>query len=112
VFWGGGKGGNLREAGQWLSRQPEFQNAVIACSDPRVRFYSSENLIFPKVMENAHVARDFGKMESVAIENAADLLVIEVSKNNRKRIPEFHDFELLKKFAGNINDVLVYGRKG
>jgi hypothetical protein len=112
VFFGAGKGGVLREAGEWLSMQPELRNAVIACSDPRVRFYSSGNLKFPKDMENAHVARDFQIMERVAIDNEAEILVIEISRKKRKRLPEFKDYLLLKEFAGNINDVLVYGRRG
>ena len=110
VFWGAGKGSVLRDTGQWLSSQPQFRNSVVACSDPRVRFYTSEKLKFITQMETADVARDFGKMERVAIENEADLLVVKTSKKKRKHIPQFKNFSLLKDSSGNINDVLIYQR--
>jgi len=111
-FTGPGKGNAIRMAGQWLSLQPEFQNAFIACSDPRVRLYSSEKMEFLKKMESYSVSRDFKKMESVAFQGRADLLVIEISKKQRRKITEFSHFSLIKEFEGHSNDVLIYSRKG
>jgi hypothetical protein len=105
------KGGVLRDTGQWLSMQSQLQNAVVACSDPRVRFYSSGNFQFIRQMEDGYVAQDLLKMESVAIENGADLLVVEISRKRAKHIPAFDDFALLKKFQDNFNNVLIYQRK-
>jgi 4-amino-4-deoxy-L-arabinose transferase-like glycosyltransferase len=107
-----GNRGGIRDAGQWLSMQPQFRNAVVACADPRVRFYSSGNLKFSKEMENAYVARDFRAMERMALEIEADLLVVEISKKKRRHLTVFKDFYLLKEFVGNVDDVLIYCRKG
>jgi hypothetical protein len=111
-FSGPGKGNAIRKAGQWLSLQPDLQNAVIACSDPRVRFYSSEKMKFLKEMEKYSVSRNIRKMESVAFHGKADLLVIEISKKERRKIPEFSRFSIFKEFEGHPNDVLIYSRKG
>ena len=109
-FTGPGKGHVIREAGQWLAMQPDLQNAIIACSDPRIRFYSPPELKFLKPMEKFNVARDFRKMENLAFGKKADLLIIEISKSKRSQMPEFKHFTLLKVFSGIKNDVLIYGR--
>ncbi len=57
------------------------------------------------------MARDFDKMERVAMENEADLLVIEISNKKQEYRPDFKDFFLLKLLSGNINDVLIYVRE-
>ncbi len=106
-----GKGAVIREAGQWLAIQPYLQDAVIACSEPRIRFYSSPELNYLKSMEKFHVSRDFRRMERIAFEKKADLLIIEMSNKKRHLIPEFKHFSLLKEFAGTKNDVLIYSRK-
>lgn len=101
-----------KAAGTWLSMQADFQNSVVACSDPRIRFYSSPKMKFIREMEKSAVARDFGKMEKMALDNKADLLIVETSAKKRKHVPEFRDFSLLKEFAGVENVVLIYCRTG
>lgn len=110
-FPGSAKGKAIRGAGQWLADQPDLEKAVIACSEPRVRFYTSEKLKFLKEMESSSLARNFSKMESVAFRGKADLLLIETSKDERHLIPQFKHYSLLKEFLGVKNDVLVYSRK-
>ncbi len=109
-FTGPVKGDVIRIAGQWLVMQPDLQNAIIACSDPRVRFYSSPEQKYVRHMESFSVARDFRKMEKVAFEKKADLLIIEISKKKRRQMPEFKHFSLMKEFAGTKNDVLIFSR--
>jgi 4-amino-4-deoxy-L-arabinose transferase-like glycosyltransferase len=107
---GPGRGDAIRVAGQWLAGQPDLEKAVIACSDPRLRFYSSEKMTFLRAMEKSSVARNVRKMESVAFSGKADLLVVEVSRKNRRLMPEFEHFSFLKEFVGEKNDVLIYRR--
>lgn len=109
-FTGPRKGDVIRKAGQWLTDQPDLKEAVIACSEPRIRFYSSPDLNYLKSMEKFKVARNFSRMETVAFENKADLLIIETSKKQRHHIPDFKRFTLLKEFAGIKNDVLIFSR--
>ena len=106
-----GKGNVIKVAGQWLARQPSLQKAVVACSDPRIRFYTSPEVSFVKQMENMVVAKDFSKMEMIAFDNKADLLIIETSKSKRRQIPEFKHFSVLKEFIGIKNNVLIHRRK-
>jgi|LGVF01.1.fsa_nt_gb hypothetical protein len=109
-FTGPGKGHAIREAGQWLAMQPDLQTAIIACSDPRIRFYSSQDLKFLKTMERYKVARDFRMMEQVAFDKKAELLIIETSKNKRRKMPEFKHYSLRKEIVGFKRDVLIYDR--
>ena len=109
-FCDSAKGNAIRVAGKWLAEQPDLQNTLIACSDNRVRFYTSPELKFLKKMEAVSVARNYKRMESVALKGNADFLVIRASKKNRQRIPEYKHFSLLKEFMGVKYDVLIYRR--
>ena len=109
-FTGPGKENVIIEAGRWLVKQPDLQKALIACSDPRMRLYSSLEMNFLRKTEKYHVAKDFRKMEKVAFDHAADLLVIETSKRKRRQMAEFKHFTLLKEFVGTDSDVLIYSR--
>lgn len=111
AFGGPGKGHVIREAGKWLTKQADLQNAVIVCSDPRIRFYSSQEMKFLRDMGSFHLVKDFRKMEKAAFDKKADLLIIEISKSKRRQIPEFKYFSLFKEFVGRRNDVLIYSRK-
>lgn len=111
VFAGAGKGDVYRQAGQWLSTQPQFQNAVIACFDPRIRFYSKKDLRFIKMETGRSVSHDFEKMESVAKKNKAEFVVAQIPSKKQKRKLDFKEFSLVKKFSGNINDVFIYRKK-
>ena len=107
---GPGKDDVIREAGQWLAMQPDLKNSVIACSDPRVRFYSSSAQNYVRHKELRYIARDFRKMEKVAVDKKADVLIIETSPKKRHLMPEFKHFSLLKEFTGIKYDVLIYRR--
>lgn len=109
-FMGPGSGNVIREAAEWLDNQSHLKSAVIACSDPRIRFYSSSEMTFLRQMDPFHVAKDFKKMERVAFVNRADVLIIEISQKKRRNLPEFKKFSLFKEFMGKKNDVLIYGR--
>jgi 4-amino-4-deoxy-L-arabinose transferase-like glycosyltransferase len=107
-----GKRNGLKMAGQWLRTQPDLQGKVIACSDPRVRFYASAEMKFLKKMEKYPVARDFKKMESMAYEGKAALLIVDVSRNKRNRITEFRHYSVLKEFETRNNPVVIFKRNG
>ncbi|MCD4687922.1 MAG: hypothetical protein K8R55_01155 [Desulfuromonadaceae bacterium] len=109
-FLGPQKGNVIRETGQWLTTQPNLQNAVIACSDPRFRLYAPLKMKFFKPIKKFNKLQDFSKMEKVAFDKKADLLIIETSKKDRHLIPEVKSFFLLKEITGIKSDVLIYSR--
>ncbi len=49
-------------------------------------------------------------MEQVAFDKKAELLIIETSKNKRRKMPEFKHYSLRKEIVGFKRDVLIYDR--
>jgi hypothetical protein len=104
------KGNIFKVAGNWLASQTDLQGAVLACSDPRIRLYSSQELQFLTNAESFSIFSDLGQAEKVALEKKVDLLVLETSKKKRQLVPEFKDYSLVKEFVDKKKAVLIYRR--
>lgn len=109
---GADKGKAFKVAGKWLASQTDLQGAVLACSDPRIRLYSSQELHFLRDGESFSIFRDLGQMEKVALANKVDLLVLETSRKKRHLVPELEHYSMVNNIVENNKEVLIFRRKG
>jgi hypothetical protein len=109
---GADKGKVFKVAGKWLASQADLQGAVLACSDPRIRLYSSQELHFLRDGESFSIFRDLEQMEKVALAKKVDLLVLETSRKERHTVPEFEHYFMVNIIEANNKEVLIFRRKG
>jgi hypothetical protein len=109
---GADKGKVFKVAGKWLASQTDLQGAILACSDPRIRLYSSQELHFLRDGDSFSIFRDLGQMEKVALAKKVDLLVLETSRKERHKVPEFEHYFMVNKIEANNKEVLIFRRKG
>jgi 4-amino-4-deoxy-L-arabinose transferase-like glycosyltransferase len=97
----------LREAGQWLAKNPEFTDTRLATTDSRIPFYADkegESFLYTSDRKTINFYMEFEKM---ALQNKAEL-VAEKVKRGREPFKNFDHYRIVKTFKGKINFVHIY----
>ena len=101
-------------AGKWLGKEPKFNEARILTNDLRIPFYAGRELYSSREKgllryDNSH--HDYVDMEHFATANQADLIIIRLSKKEKKFLPAFKHFLKFKEFSGRKRIAVIYRSK-
>jgi hypothetical protein len=94
----------LRKAGNWFEQQDWKQEPTVIVNEPRIAFFAgfrfAESIL---ISEDVH---DINAIEVYALEKKADVVILEISKDE-KYIQNISHYKLLKVFQGKRRDVYI-----
>jgi hypothetical protein len=102
-------------AAKWIKAQPDLKNARIVTNDPRIAFYAGresyarnrgDSVIYPIIRH------DYGGIESFALENRGDVIIVRISAKRLNQLPDFNNYIKVKEFEERKKIVIIfYSRK-
>jgi 4-amino-4-deoxy-L-arabinose transferase-like glycosyltransferase len=97
----------LREAGQWVSKTPEFADTRLATTDSRISFYADKKDGLFLYISNKQAKNDYAKIETMALQGNAGLIAEKV-RRGKDPFDGFGQYRIVKTFKGKINWVHFY----
>ncbi len=101
-------------AGKWLAKDPKFDNARIITNEIRIPFYAGRELFSSRekgLLKYDNGRHDYVDMEQFAVDRQGDLIIIRISKKEKKLLPAFKHSIKIKEFSGRKRIVVIYGSK-
>jgi len=98
-------------AGKWLGKDPKFKNARIITNDLRIPFYAGRELYSSRekgLLKYDNGRHDYVDMERFARANQADLIIIRLSRKEKKLLPAFKHFIKIKELSGKKRIAVIY----
>jgi 4-amino-4-deoxy-L-arabinose transferase-like glycosyltransferase len=101
----------IRQAGEWIKRDPKFQNVTFYANDSRIAFHAGwsrkefENIKrkYKRIKRNQEMT-----LEQFGIENNIDLIALKISKKKLESAPAFTIYRELKELEGKKKNIFIY----
>jgi 4-amino-4-deoxy-L-arabinose transferase-like glycosyltransferase len=97
----------LREAGQWLAKNPEFTGIRLATTDSRIPYYADKEGESFLCISDKKATNFYMEFEKMALQNNAQVIAEKVKKG-RGPFKNFDHYRIVKTFKGKINFVHIY----